>query len=170
MVKCTKVGGGIIHINFDLVYRGKFSPLPETADELCEVGRRLGVPNSEILLGSLATESALKTLSEQRRLAEYAIVHFATHGALSGQVHGVAEPGLVLTPPQKGTSDPKTLERDDGFLTASEISTLTLDADWVVLSACNTAGANGEALKIYPASRGRLFMQVRERYPCHTGK
>jgi CHAT domain-containing protein len=118
--------------------------LPETADELCQVAQRLGVPDSEILLGANATEAHVKDLSEQGRLAEYSIVHFATHGALAGRVLGSAEPGLILTPPPKGTSDPKALERDDGFLTASEIATLKLDADWVVLSACNTAGAQGE--------------------------
>ena len=49
-----------------------------------------------------------------------------------------------MTPPAKGTSDAKMLERDDGFLTASEIAALKLDADWVMLSACNTAGADGQ--------------------------
>ena len=127
----------------DIEHVREMSPLPETADELCEVGRRLGVPESEILLGARATETALKDLSEQGRLADYAILHFATHGALTGQVQGSAEPGLILTPPPKGTSDPKSLERDDGFLTASEIATLKLDADWVILSACNTAGPAG---------------------------
>jgi CHAT domain-containing protein len=107
-------------------------------------GRRLGIPESDILLGSRATEMALKNLSDGGRLAEFAILHFATHGALTGQVQGSAEPGLILTPPPKGTSDPKALERDDGFLTASEIATLKLDADWVILSACNTAGSSGE--------------------------
>jgi CHAT domain-containing protein len=120
-------------------------PLPETADELCEVARRLGVANSEILLGTNATETRLKDLSEQGRLTDYVIVHFATHGALAGQVEGSAEPGLILTPPPKGTQDPKLLARDDGFLTASEIAGLKLDADWVILSACNTAGAGGES-------------------------
>jgi CHAT domain-containing protein len=90
------------------------APLPETADELCEVARRLGVPESDILLGADATEARLKDLSNQGRLANYAIVHFATHGALNGQVQGLAEPGLILTPPPKGTSDPKDLEREDG--------------------------------------------------------
>jgi CHAT domain-containing protein len=138
---------------FDRLFRGtqadieevrQFTPLPDTADELCEVGRRLGVPESEILLGAGATETRLKELSEQGRLADYAILHFATHGALTGQVQGSAEPGLILTPPEKGTGGPQTLARDDGFLTASEIATLKLDADWVILSACNTAGAQSE--------------------------
>jgi len=71
-------------------------------------------------------------------------LHFATHGVLTGQVQGSAEPGLILTPPVKGMSDLKLLDRDDGFLTASEIATLKLDADWVILSACNTAGGSGE--------------------------
>jgi CHAT domain-containing protein len=130
--------------NADIEAVRGWSPLPETADELCEVGRRLGVPDSEILLGGHATEAALKGLSEQGRLADYGIVHFATHGALTGDVQGSAEPGLILTPPDKDMTDPKALERDDGFLTASEIATLKLDADWVILSACNTAGGGGE--------------------------
>jgi CHAT domain-containing protein len=134
---------------FSTLFRGRqadiehvrhLAPLPETADELCEVGRRLGAPETEILLGDRASEGALKELSEQGRLADYAILHFATHGALTGQVLGAAEPGLILTPPAAGTSDPRALERDDGYLSASEIAGLKLDADWVILSACNTAG------------------------------
>jgi hypothetical protein len=82
-------------------------------------------------------------LSESGQLTSYRIVHFATHGALSGEVEGNAEPGLVLTPPAIASG------HDDGYLTASEIATLKLDADWVVLSACNTAGpsaANADSL------------------------
>jgi tetratricopeptide (TPR) repeat protein/CHAT domain-containing protein len=130
--------------NADIEQVRQWTPLPETADELCEVGRRLGVPESEILLGNRATETVLKDLSDGGRLAQYAVLHFATHGALTGQVHGSAEPGLILTPPPAGTTDRKALERDDGFLTASEIASLKLDADWVILSACNTAGSSGE--------------------------
>jgi CHAT domain-containing protein len=44
-----------------------------------------------------------------------------------------AEPALALSIPEKPN------DVDDGLLTASEIAQLKLDADWVVLSACNTA-------------------------------
>jgi hypothetical protein len=48
-----------------------------------------------------------------------------------------AEPALLLTPPDAAS------EQDDGLLTASEVAKLRLDADWVILSACNTAAADG---------------------------
>jgi CHAT domain-containing protein len=65
-------------------------------------------------------------------------VAFATHGLISGEFPGLAQPSLVLTPPETPS------EIDDGLLTASEITGLKLNADWVILSACNTASANGE--------------------------
>jgi CHAT domain-containing protein len=74
-------------------------------------------------------------------------VHFATHGLVAGEVKGLAEPALVLTPPGEGT-DSTALEQDD-LLTASEVAQLKLNADWVILSACNTAAGdagNAEAL------------------------
>jgi CHAT domain-containing protein len=113
-------------------------PLPETADELCAVARDLGVSGDDIRLGARATEGEIKRLSEAGELAKYRIIHFATHGALSGQVSGNSEPGLLLTPPDKAT------ETDDGYLSASEIAALKLDADWVILSACNTAAGGVE--------------------------
>jgi CHAT domain-containing protein len=89
-------------------------------------------------------------LSERGTLAQYRIVHFATHGTLAGQLSGTTESGLILTPPATATPE------DDGYLSASEISALKLDADWVILSACNTAagGATGaEALSGCPSCR-----------------
>jgi CHAT domain-containing protein len=70
-------------------------------------------------------------------LSQYRIIAFATHGLLAGEFKGVAEPALVLTPPNKAT------QIDDGLLTASEIANLKLDANWVILSACNTAAPEG---------------------------
>jgi CHAT domain-containing protein/tetratricopeptide (TPR) repeat protein len=119
-------------------------PLPETSFELKCVAQSLGVPESQIQVREKATETAVKTAPLER----YQIVHFATHGLLASETKeatgSLAEPALMLTPPATAT------ESDDGLLTASEIAQLKLNADWVVLSACNTAGssstASGEAL------------------------
>ncbi|MDX2290142.1 MAG: CHAT domain-containing protein [Hyphomicrobiaceae bacterium] len=88
-----------------------------------------------------ATEAEVKRLSATGELAKYRVVHFATHGALAGQLSGTIEPGLILTPPSSPTPE------DDGYLSGGEIASLKLDADWVILSACNTArgGAIGES-------------------------
>jgi CHAT domain-containing protein len=69
-------------------------------------------------------------------LADYRVVYFATHGLVAGDVAGLAEPSLALTLPKQPT------ELDDGLLTASEVAQLKLNADWVVLSACDTAAAD----------------------------
>ncbi|MEZ5820837.1 MAG: CHAT domain-containing tetratricopeptide repeat protein [Xanthobacteraceae bacterium] len=102
--------------------------LPDTADELNAVARDLGAAADDIHLGSDASEATLK----RARLSDYAIVYFATHGLVAGDVKGVGEPSLALSIPAQPT------ELDDGLLTASEVAQLKLNADWVVLSACNT--------------------------------
>lgn len=107
---------------------GALSQLPDTADELNAVAKDLGVAASDIHLGEDASETTVK----RAPLADYGIVYFATHGLVAGDVKGVAEPSLVLSIP-KAPSD-----FDDGLLTASEVAQLKLNADWVVLSACNT--------------------------------
>jgi CHAT domain-containing protein/tetratricopeptide (TPR) repeat protein len=121
-------------------------PLPETADELCAVGRALGVPeaglNKAIYLGERATVSTVKALSGSGDLARARVVHFATHSLLAGETalfaKSKAEPALLLTPPAAAS------EEDNGLLTASEVAQLNLNADWVVMSACNTAGGSAE--------------------------
>jgi CHAT domain-containing protein len=70
-------------------------------------------------------------------LARYRVIAFATHGVLPGELRCQAEPALALAPPASPSRE------DDGLLDASEVATLKLDADWVVLSACNTAGPDG---------------------------
>jgi CHAT domain-containing protein len=102
--------------------------LPDTADELNAVAKDLGVPASDIHLGSDASETTVKRMP----LADYGIIYFATHGLVAGDVKGVGEPSLVLSLPQQPS------ELDDGLLTSSEVAQLNLNADWVVLSACNT--------------------------------
>jgi tetratricopeptide (TPR) repeat protein len=108
-------------------------PLPESADELREIAKVFGAPQTVVKLGKDATERAVKTT----RLDGYRIVHFATHALVAGETArytDMAEPALVFTPPKVPS------EEDDGLLTSSEIAaTLKLNADWVILSACNTA-------------------------------
>jgi tetratricopeptide (TPR) repeat protein len=116
-------------------------PLPDTALELRCVAQSLRAPAETIHVGAGATLAALRST----QLDHYRVVHFATHGLLAGEIGGTAdaEPALVLTPPESAQPN------DDGLLRASEIAGLKLNADWVVLSACNTAaGANlgGEAM------------------------
>ena len=118
----------------DLAQLRSQSPLPDTADELCSAAKVLESAADDILLGARATEANINHLNVSGRLSEYRVVHFATHGVLRGQIDGANEPGLILTPPQTPT------ESDDGFLSASEVMGLSLDADWVILSACSTAG------------------------------
>jgi CHAT domain-containing protein/tetratricopeptide (TPR) repeat protein len=138
------------------------APLPETADELCAVAHYLGANESEIWLGARATEREVKRLSETGELAQYRVVHFATHGALAGQISGNAEPGLLMTPPDKPSKG------DDGYLSASEIAALKLDADWVILSACNTAagGAQG-AQALSGLARAFIYAQARSMLVSH---
>ena len=111
-------------------------PLPETADELRAVAKSLGAGEADLKLGSAATVTAVK----QTKLDQYQIVYFATHALVSGETEqaakGLAEPALVLSLPAKATAF------DDGLLTSSEVAQLKLNANWVVLSACNTAAAD----------------------------
>jgi CHAT domain-containing protein/Tfp pilus assembly protein PilF len=102
--------------------------LPDTADELKAVAQRIGAQAADVLLGQSASEAAVK----QARLGDYRIIYFATHGLVAGDIKGLAEPSLALSIPRQPT------DLDDGLLTASEIAQLKLNADWVVLSACNT--------------------------------
>jgi CHAT domain-containing protein len=66
-------------------------------------------------------------------LSKFKIVAFATHGLVPGELDGLSQPALALTAPAVADTD------GDGLLTMEEILALKLDADWVVLSACNTA-------------------------------
>jgi CHAT domain-containing protein/Tfp pilus assembly protein PilF len=111
----------------------RLPPLPETASELRAIAKIMGASDDDLYLG----ERASAPLLHAANLDRYRVIEFATHGLLSGDLPGLAEPALVLTPPPTATPE------NDGLLTSSEIATLKLDADWVVLSACNTAAADG---------------------------
>jgi len=118
----------------DIAAIGEYLPqLPGTRREAQQIATELNADSADVKLGLAATETAVK----QAKLDQYRIVYFATHGLVAGDLETFAkdkaEPALALSIPEK----PNDL--DDGLLTASEIAQLKLDADWAVLSACNTA-------------------------------
>ena len=117
--------------------------LPDTEVEIKGVAKLLApAAQSPWLLGGQAKEEALRGLG----LDQYRVLYFATHALLPGELRCQSEPALVLTPPQQTAKG----RPSDGLLQASEIANLRINADMVVLSACNTAGGNrgsgGEAL------------------------
>ena len=111
-------------------------PLPETADELRAVAKILGASSEDIEL----EEAASVTTVKNHPLSNYRVVYFATHALVAGEVEKFAkvkaEPALVLSIPDKPTED------DDGLLRASDVAMLKMNADFVVLSACNTAAGD----------------------------
>lgn len=118
------------------------SPLPDTADELRRVARSLGAGPESVRLGRAVREEQVR----RQRLDRYRVLYFATHGLLPGELQCQSEPALALTPPP----GPVQSRDRDGLLDASEVAGLKLDADLVVLSACNTGGSGdrlgGESL------------------------
>ena len=107
--------------------------LPATVGELTRLRKALG--GGIVYIGDQAREPAVTALKGK----SIGVLAFATHALLGGQVTGLEEPALVLTPPQVPSPD------NDGLLRASEIMGLDLKADWVVLSACDTAAGSTDA-------------------------
>ena len=147
-----------VNLDADTLFN-QLPPLPGTKDEVQGVSRFVKAADADLFIGAKATETAVK----DAKLEQYKIVYFATHALVSGDLQkfskAKAEPALILSRPSWPT------ERDDGILEASEVAQLKLDADWVVLSACNTAAPEGpgaEALSglarafIYAGARSLL--------------
>lgn len=112
--------------------------LPETAGELRRVAKALKAGKNSIYLGARVSETRVRKLPLDR----YRVIYFATHGLLPGELHCQSQPALALSPPKRRSGD----RAADGLFEASEIASLKLDADLVVLSACNTGGGSGGKL------------------------
>ncbi|WP_159980811.1 MULTISPECIES: CHAT domain-containing tetratricopeptide repeat protein [unclassified Novosphingobium] len=129
----------------------QLASLPDAARELRDMASRFR-GTSQLLIGTQATETAVK----QAPLEQARVIAFATHGLVGGALRGMVEPALVMTPP----SVPTPL--DDGLLTASEVAQLRLDADWVILSACDTSAGDSENAPTY-SGLARAFISAGSR-------
>ncbi len=114
--------------------------LPAAEQELERMSRALAAGgDAPLITGAAATESTVKAMD----LSRYDVIAFATHGLLADEIDGLAEPALVLTPPEIPS------ESDDGLLSAGEIADLELNAALVILSACNTAAGSTQDAPAY---------------------
>ncbi len=123
------------------------SRLPDTAEEIKTIARAAGAdPVGDVFLGSRVTEKQVKEMD----LSDRRIIAFATHALIPGDLDGLDQPALALSSPSV------TGEQGDGLLKMDEVMKLKLNADWVVLSACNTAAADGQGAEAL-SGLGRAF-------------
>jgi CHAT domain-containing protein len=155
--------GGIDAANPSSSHLESLDRLPDTADEIRSIAATLKADmDRDIFLGKDASETRVKSTN----LSDRQVVAFATHALMPGDLDGLDQPALALSSPTV------TGNKEDGLLTTSEIMKLKLNADWVVLSACETGGAEGsdEAL----SGLGRAFFYAGTRavlatmYPIET--
>jgi CHAT domain-containing protein len=122
--------------------------LPDTAEEVREVALALHAdPATDVRLGAEASVQAVLSA----KLDDRRVVMFATHGLVPGEIDGLTQPALALSSP----AVPGV--KGDGLLTVAKILGLKLDADWVVLSACNTAAAGESGGAEAVSGLGRAF-------------
>ncbi|WP_372623709.1 CHAT domain-containing protein [Falsiroseomonas sp.] len=136
--------------------------LPGTREEVRIAAQLAGGGAGATTYGAAFTQAALRTA----QLDQHRIIHLATHALLPGELSCVQEPSVVLS------AAPGAADASSAFLRASQLLDLKLDADLVILSACNTAGpasglagttgSAGEALSglarsfFYAGARGLL--------------
>ena len=121
--------------------------LPDTRTELISVAKALKADvGQDVFFGASADEVRVRTMD----LSNYAVISFATHGLVPGDLDGLEQPALALSAPEV------TGQGGDGLLAMDEVLALELNADWAVLSACNTAAADGQAAEAV-SGLGRAF-------------
>lgn len=102
---------------------------PISEVELVKARSLLGTQGTDLMVGAAFSDTAIKSRQD---LDNFRILHFATHGLVTPPQQACpARPALVTSFGSSGS---------DGLLSFSEIFDLRLDADMVILSACDTAG------------------------------
>ncbi len=130
-------------------------PLPDTREELRAIAQAVGAdPERDLVLGAAATRAAVLGAP----LAGRRIVAFATHGLLPGEMPGLSKPALAMA---------DTDDAGGPLLVLDDILALSLNADWVVLSACNTAGGERGGAAMSGLVRGFFFAGARSVLATH---
>ena len=109
--------------------------LPGAREELNQARTVMGAAADDQLLGLGFTAATVR----QANLRDFRILHFATHALLPTDLACEDEPAIVAS------GLPDAPNASNALLTASSVAQLQLDADSIILSACNTGGPNGGA-------------------------
>ncbi len=125
--------------------------LDGTEVELDIASRIFGSSASDKVTGPTFTVPKVKAMNASGALYQYRIIHFATHGLLPAELACQDEPAIITSVPD-GAKD-----AIGALLTSSEISNLKLDADAVILSACNSGGPGGTTAGESLAGLARAF-------------
>jgi CHAT domain-containing protein len=107
--------------------------LPFAGPELAATRALLHGTGNDELLGAAFTVPAVLHAD----LSGYRVLHFAAHALLPAELRCESEPAIVTSAPAGAT------DATNALLTASDIANLKLDADIVILSACNSGGPGG---------------------------
>ena len=139
----------------------RIPPLPETRDEVMQLAKILNSdPTKDLKLGAQATRESVLESSRSGALQKKQIIVFATHGLLAGDLPDLNQPALAMAANAKPDDSP--------LLTLEDVLGLKLNADWVVLSACNTAGEDGKAHEALSGlARGFFFAGSRSLLVTH---
>jgi len=133
--------------------------LPGTRIEGEALERALGGRPGSLLTGRDASKAQLLARNADGRLSRVRVLEFATHGLVAGDASDLYEPALALA----AGATPQ-----DELLLASEAATLRLHADWVLLSACNTASPDApEAQGLSGLSRAFFFAGAKSLLVSH---
>jgi TPR repeat protein/CHAT domain-containing protein len=172
--------------------------LPGTRVEIERLAAAFGASENAVLLGHDASESGLAKAQKTGLLQSSRVIVLATHGLMAGAFDTLGEPALAMTPPICGPAilNPEVEQSDarnqvcsrsknraeleaaaadgawidDGLLTASEVTQLNLNADWVILSACDTAAGddqNPDAEGLSGLARSFFFAGARSLLVSH---
>jgi CHAT domain-containing protein len=137
-------------------YGSLLSPLPETRDEITAIAKALGAElGKDARFGAQATRTAALTTD----LSNRRVVAFATHGLRPGDLPGLSRPALAMA---------ATTQAESPLLTLDDVLTMKLNADWIVLSACNTASDDGRTQEAFSGlARAFFFSGARSVLATH---